>query len=257
MREVPRERYPKFASALFGACNVLWHLQSYKQAMGLYEVCGRGFSVPRSMGDCRQVQMGATDLEACLGRDEGLEALSQMRLCLREATTGLSNAPQGALGPANSVVILNVPGNSQTLGHQVACLVELAAQEIGFTQKSREPALELAEPKSLHVLHGLLKRCDHLMRVAVLQKGIAHETQGHTGVERVWGTREAVLARLKTRLPLASRCLDHPDGPRRVGLQPRVSQQLADGTGLRCRRQGLGKLAHEVVVEPHDPVRLA
>jgi hypothetical protein len=34
--------------------------------MGLCQVCGRGFSIPPSMGERRQVEVGATDLETRL-----------------------------------------------------------------------------------------------------------------------------------------------------------------------------------------------
>ena len=72
-----RERYAKLSGTLLGSCDILWHLQGREQVMGLCEVCGRGFSVPRSMGECCQVQAGATGLKARQGRNEGLEGLSQ------------------------------------------------------------------------------------------------------------------------------------------------------------------------------------
>ena len=62
------------------------------------------------MGECRQLQVGTTDVEASLGRDKGLEGLSQQGLCLREIAASLGDMAQGALGPADPVPKLDVPG---------------------------------------------------------------------------------------------------------------------------------------------------
>jgi hypothetical protein len=85
--------------------------------MSLFEVCECGLSVSGGMGERRQVQVGATDLATHLSRDEGLESLWQKRLCLCEAPASLSNATQGALGPANPAPKLDILSDLQTLEH--------------------------------------------------------------------------------------------------------------------------------------------
>jgi hypothetical protein len=72
-----RERYAELCGTLLGSGDIFWHLQGPEQGMGLCEVCSRGFSVPHSMGERCQVEVGSTNLEARLDRDEELEGLSQ------------------------------------------------------------------------------------------------------------------------------------------------------------------------------------
>ena len=56
--------------------------------------------------------------------------------------------------------------------------------------------------------------------------------------------------------PFTSRCLDQPCGPCRIGLEARISQRITESVGLRRRRQGLAKHAHEVIVNCYCPVAL-
>ena len=73
----------------------------------------------------------------------------------------------------------------------------------GFAEKDGEPAMELPEPKLTELLGRLLQPGDCLAGIAFLQIGIAQETQGNGGIERIWRVLQTALACLDPRLPVA------------------------------------------------------
>src|SRR5437879_3961942 len=187
------------------------YAQRREEAVCLLEMRSRHIVVRSRESELRQGPMRLPDHEPRADRGERSQGCRQLpfslpRLCRRQL-----GSPQDELSPAGSVPVPRLNGDTEPLADKLQRPIELAAREIGFTEKRREPALQAAESEAGHLRKRLLQQCNRLGDVTLDQVSVAEVAEGDRRVDRVWRQVQPALTLLDRGFPLTLERVDPSD----------------------------------------------